>query len=159
RVQQLLEATAARLATRELHPLQRRAYPLGEAIAAFRWMQKGNHVGKIVLSVANPTIRKNAAYLITGGLGGLGRLETEWLAELGAGSIVLLGRRNPSAADQHWIRQVEARYGCAVHAVSGDVSDAKTVTVLLSRFGTEFPPLKGIIHSAGVLDDGVLSEQ
>jgi candicidin polyketide synthase FscE len=157
RVRGLLEGITARLGG-ELQPLRRLVYPLAEGVSAFRTMQQARHIGKVVLTVNRPAIRQGAGYLITGGLGVLGLETAAWLAEQGAECLVLVGRRSPGD-DVRWrLGQLQERHGCTIHVESADVSIAAEVEALVKRFDHEWPPLRGIIHAAGVLDDGVLSE-
>ncbi|MCH8147569.1 MAG: SDR family NAD(P)-dependent oxidoreductase [Planctomycetes bacterium] len=98
------------------------------------------------------------SYLITGGLGGLGIEVAQWLALRGARHIVLVGRGAVSGSALGVIGEMQ-RSAVTVKVMKADVSDAKDVTAVLSHFGTSFPPLRGLFHSAGLLDDGVLVNQ
>ena len=78
------------MASGEIAPLPFEIYPLAEAKTAFRRMQQARHIGKIVLQMPNPLQpRGDRSYLITGGLGALGLHTAAYLAQLGAGDIVL----------------------------------------------------------------------
>ncbi len=98
--------------------------------------------------------RPEAQYLVTGGLGALGLRVARWLAGRGARHLVLLGRRGPSPVAEAAIRDLEQR-GVRVQVHQIDVADLDA----LRRVVGEIPDLRGIIHAAGVLDDGVLAEQ
>ena len=96
----------ARVATGELKPLVHSRWPLAEAGAALRFMRSARHLGKIVVTtqpLVTGGLREDRTYLVTGGLGGIGLAVAEWLADLGAGTIVLNGRRPPDddAQDGH----------------------------------------------------------
>ena len=81
------------------HRLPVEIYPLAEARTAFRRMQQARHIGKIVLQMPNPLKpREDRSYLITGGLGALGLHTAAYLAQLGAGDIVLTSRRTARSA-------------------------------------------------------------
>jgi len=99
-----------------------------------------------------------ATYLITGGLGGLGLELARWMVERGARHLVLVGRRAPSAAAEEAVLALE-RAGARVTIESVDVSREDEVARLLQRIDVESPPLRGILHAAGVLDDGALVQQ
>lgn len=104
------------------------------------------------------TILGEGTYLVTGGLGGLGLKVTEMLAKRGAGRIVLTGRHGPDEDTRAILRKLEKK-GADIMVEKVDVSDVQKMTGLfksLTRFG---PPLKGIIHTAGVIDDGLLTGQ
>ena len=96
--------------------------------------------------------------MITGGLAGLGLLTADWLVREGARHLVLTGRSEPSEQALDMIRAME-REGARVLIARGDVSDRSHLEEVFAKFGSELPPLAGIIHSAGVLDDGVLLHQ
>ncbi len=102
-------------------------------------------------------IQPDATYLVTGGLGALGQRVAGWLVDQGARNLVLTGRRAPVDAALSRIRELEAR-GVKVVVAEADVAKAKDVAVLAATLGS-LPPLKGIVHAAGVLDDGVLLQQ
>jgi acyl carrier protein/NADP-dependent 3-hydroxy acid dehydrogenase YdfG len=72
----------------------------------------------------------------------------------GVRHLILVGRSKPSQAAQETIRQLE-QVGANVHVVQADVSNRDDVArIIESKI-----PLRGIIHAAGILDDGVLIEQ
>lgn len=102
-------------------------------------------------------VRPDDTYLITGGLGGLGLLVAHWLVEQGAHHLVLMGRSQPKPAVQHQI-QTWATVGAMVTVAQGDVSDRTQVANVLAQIDQTYP-LAGIIHAAGVLDDGILVQQ
>ena len=112
-------------------------------------------------SINNPqaiVIKPDATYLITGGMSGLGLLVAQWLVERGARHLVLMGRRAPSEEALRAIREMEQREA-QVFAMQGDVSHAEDVARVLAEINQALPLLRGVIHSAGVLDDGVLLQQ
>ena len=100
----------------------------------------------------------DATYLITGGLGALGLEVARWMAANGAGHLALVGRRPPSTAAAAAIAGIEAA-GATVRTFAADVASASDVAVLFAAIDREMPPLRGIVHSAGVLDDGMLAQQ
>ncbi|MDZ8033650.1 SDR family NAD(P)-dependent oxidoreductase [Nostoc sp. DedSLP04] len=100
-------------------------------------------------------IRVDSTYLITGGLGGLGLLVARWLVEQGAKNLVLVGRSGVQD-----VNQIEAleQAGAKVIVAQADVSDMTAMQQLFSEIQQSLPPLQGVIHSAGVLADGVLQQ-
>jgi NAD(P)-dependent dehydrogenase (short-subunit alcohol dehydrogenase family)/acyl carrier protein len=123
-------------------------------------MQQARHIGKIVLQIPKPLQpRDDRSYLITGGLGALGLHTAAYLAQLGAGDIVLTSRRTPDADAQRVIDDITERYRCRIHTFSADVGDEAEVDALLGRIRQELPPLAGVAHLAGVLDDALLAQQ
>ena len=103
------------------------------------------------------TVRADASYLITGGLGGLGLEVARWLLTRGATRIVLAGRNVPPHPASI---EAFARDGADIEAVPCDVTDALQVTRIVERLADDAErPLRGIVHAAGVLDDGLLVQQ
>jgi acyl transferase domain-containing protein/acyl carrier protein len=148
----------------ELEPLPLRTFALDEVVAAFRHMQQAQHIGKIVVEHPHPAagealrLRGDRSYLITGGLRGLGLLVAERLVERGARHLLLAGRGEPTAAAAATLEALRRR-GAVVEVARADVSRPEDVGRLLARVDGGLPPLAGVVHAAGVLDDGVLAEQ
>jgi myxalamid-type polyketide synthase MxaC len=107
---------------------------------------------------AAPRLRADGSYLVTGGLGRLGLRLAGWMAARGAGCLILAGRSDPAPEAAAQLSRLRAA-GARVEAVRLDVADAGAVEALLGRCGAAWPPLRGLVHAAGVLDDGVLLEQ
>ena len=172
-VGRVLEQVAAGL----LRPLPTTVLPLAQAEDAFRRMSQPGHQGKLVLVPAArlpgpaeapeaiepgappPRLaRADGSYLITGGLGGLGLVAAEVLARGGAGHLLLLGRsgaRGPVAAQA--LARIEAA-GARVTIATQDVGDEPALAALLRALPAS-QPLRGVIHTAGVLDDALLEHQ
>jgi acyl transferase domain-containing protein/predicted O-methyltransferase YrrM/acyl carrier protein len=98
------------------------------------------------------------SYLITGGMRGLGLRVAEWMVERGARNLVLLGRAEPSATARAALDRL-ASAGTRIIVARGDVADRQRLAEILNEIEHSLPPLRGVIHSAGVLDDGVLLQQ
>jgi len=149
-----------------LKPLPYKVFALQDVVSAFRYMAQAKHIGKVVVTIPENSLRDsaprefggNSSYLITGGLGALGLKVAHWMVEQGAQHLVLTGRRGTSAAVQQEISQLE-QAGAQVLVVKADVSDQEDVIRLLSAVKNSMPPLRGIVHAAGVLDDGMLMGQ
>ncbi|MBI1390263.1 MAG: SDR family NAD(P)-dependent oxidoreductase [bacterium] len=101
-------------------------------------------------------IRSDAAYLITGGLGDIGLLTARWLIDRGAGYIALCGRSEPTGERLHALERLLKN--ARVEFIQTDVTDAESVSRMLKRLHTEAPPLRGVIHAAGVFDDRLLAD-
>jgi myxalamid-type polyketide synthase MxaB len=141
----------------KLEPPPLKIYAVTHAADAFRYMLLAKHIGKIVLDfegLEDTLIRKEGIYLITGGLGGLGLKVSQWLAEQGAGHLLLAGRSGANSDQAKLvIAELEAA-GISVKVVKADISKAKDVKNILNI--CEEKGLRGIIHAAGILEDGVL---
>ena len=151
----------AQLSEGVLEPLIHSRWPLAEAGPALGFMRAARHLGKIVVT-ANPLargrLRQDRTYLVTGGLGGIGCAVAEWLADRGAGTIVLNGRRDPDAEARETIEALR-RKGIRVEVELADVTDVAALDAMLARMDAELPPLGGVIHSVGVLSDAALTNQ
>ncbi len=103
------------------------------------------------------SIAGDGTYLITGGLGGLGLLTADWLVEQGARQLILVGRSAPSVETEQHLADLRAQ-GITVTVQQVDVTDQVAVQHLLAGVDPQHP-LRGVIHSVGVLDDGLLLQQ
>ncbi|MDP3406124.1 MAG: SDR family NAD(P)-dependent oxidoreductase, partial [Brevundimonas sp.] len=148
-----------------LHPVPYRSTPLERIAETLRSFRKATHIGKFVTPFMDSTVdmvpaevalplKDAGSYLITGGLTGFGLSTALWLASRGAKHLVLVGRRGAATPEaQDALADLRAT-GVQVETVAVDVSDAAQVRALIGRFGSEWPRLHGIIHSAMVLRDG-----
>jgi acyl transferase domain-containing protein/acyl carrier protein len=171
RFAELLREIVGLVDARELAPLSWRAFPASRAIDAFRHLAQAQHVGKVVLTFPDPEarlaqpaptadgrLRADASYLVTGGLGGLGLEVARWMVARGARQLVLAGRGQPSPSAEDAIATLEAA-GARVLVARADVTQPAEVERLFARIDRELPPLRGVVHAAGVLDDGLLLQQ
>ena len=161
RVGKVLRGIVERLSSGELKPIIHSRWPLAEAGAALSFMRSARHLGKVVVTtppLVKGRLRQDRTYLVTGGLGGIGCAVAGWLADHGAGAIVLNGRRDPDAAAQEVIEALKDR-GVKVQVELADMTDMAAVDAMLARVDRELPPLGGVIHSVGVLSDGALTNQ
>ena len=159
-IQRLLCELAQAIEDGSLTALPVQRFSFAQAADAFRHMAQARHVGKIVLVAETgrsvPTIRADGAYLITGGLGGLGLTTAGWLIERGARHVILASRRDASPEALQRIADWE-RQGARVEAVSLDVSRHADVEQFFASWGDR-PRLRGVIHAAGWLDDGAVTQ-
>jgi epothilone polyketide synthase D len=162
-IRQMFEKVLQMFERKELQPLHQRTYPLNRVVEAYRLMQQGKHMGKVVITLPQPQeekslVRGEASYLITGGLGALGLQAARWLVEQGAQHLVLVGRRSPSTEAEQVISELQS-LGAEVVVEQGDIAKPEDVARILERIGTTMPSVRGILHAAGVLEDGLLQQQ
>ncbi len=143
------------------YPLPIKTFSIQQTTQAFRHMQQAKHIGKVVLTLptiqpSEVSINSNSCYLITGGLGALGLQVAQWIVAQGGRHIALTGRRAPTDSAQLAIEQLE-NSGAKVSILLGDISAEKDVETIFQQL-EKLPPLKGIVHAAGVLEDGLLSQ-
>jgi NADPH:quinone reductase-like Zn-dependent oxidoreductase/acyl carrier protein len=162
RIQAMLRALATELAAGRLEPLPRNVYAAARAADAFRLMAQARHVGKLVVtppaSAAAARVRVDATYLVTGGLGALGLRTAEWLHARGARSLVLMGRSAPAPSVAERLGRLELD-GTTIRVIQGDVARDEDVRAALAEIARTLPPLRGVVHAAGVLDDAMLAGQ
>ena len=99
------------------------------------------------------SLRADSTYLITGGMGSLGIRTAKWMVQRGARHLVLLGRSEPSSLAGSMIEQMRHE-GIEVLIAQADVSDMGQLKNVIDKIGNNMPVLRGVIHAAGVLDDG-----
>lgn len=132
----------------------------GEVEVALR--PEGRYVARlsrstILSAVDKAPVRADASYLITGGLGGLGLSVARWLVEQGARSLILVGRRDPSEDARARLAELD-RAGVSVLVVRADVSRREDVAAVMADLDAHAPPLAGVVHAAGVIQDRTILE-
>ncbi|MGB3483286.1 MAG: sulfolipid-1 biosynthesis phthioceranic/hydroxyphthioceranic acid synthase [Mycobacterium sp.] len=168
RVGQLLRKVFSLAADGELPPAGHTDYPLADAATAIRIMGAAQHTGKLLLEVPRTgrtavvidpeqaqVFRPDGAYLITGGLGGLGLFFAETLVASGCGRIVLTSRSQPTLKALETIEMIREMGGdVVVHC--GDIADPGTATDLVTTATATGLPIRGVLHAAAVVEDAML---
>ena len=137
-------------------------YPDGETQIAIS-ARGERHIQRFVaqsldlLPAQQSPVRVDATYLVTGGLGMLGRSVVKWLMNNGARHLVLTGRNASTEAAQDLIKTARNN-SVSIKVIAADISRHEDVSQLIRTIGSECPPLKGVVHSAGILDDGILAQ-
>jgi phthiocerol/phenolphthiocerol synthesis type-I polyketide synthase C len=153
-----------------LRPLPFHVFEADDVVDAFRYMQQAKQIGKIVITYqdginavhtpkpapASLTLRPDATYLVTGGLGGFGLRTAQWLVEKGARNLVLLSRRGATGTEAETAVTDLAARGIRVWARACDVSDESAMDEVFAEMAAELPPLRGVIHAAAVIEDGLV---
>ncbi|WP_372012941.1 SDR family NAD(P)-dependent oxidoreductase [Tistrella mobilis] len=161
----LLDEAVAGIEAGHLQPLPVRRFPIGRAEAAFRHLAQARNIGKVVLTVPEPSavasaaagLRADRSYLITGGTGALGRLIARRMIADGARHLVLAGRSAGGEDAAALVQSLtEAASDAEIRVWPLDVTDRAAVEALLDRMEAELAPPGGIVHAAGVLDDGII---
>ncbi|WP_296358928.1 polyketide synthase [Ramlibacter sp.] len=159
RIHQMMDTLAGLFAEGKLKPLPIRTFPMNQTSDALRFIAQARHIGKVVLVPAQQRglVNPDGAVLITGGVGGLGRYLAKWLAtQHGVKDLVLTSRRGMEAPEAQEIVAELADLGVRATVAACDAADAKSLQAVMNGFSAE-RPLRGVVHAAGVLDDGMLS--
>lgn len=131
----------------------------GEDHLAFR--DKNRYVARLVRKQLpeslGVTLQADSTYLITGGLGSLGLKVALWMVEEGARQLVLTGRSGASTQAQETITHME-QAGANVLVAQADVSNQADMVRVLEEVKASMPPLRGIVHAAGVPGYEVLTD-
>jgi NADPH:quinone reductase-like Zn-dependent oxidoreductase/acyl carrier protein len=147
-----------------LRPLPAQAFAFADADAALGQMAQARHVGKLVLvpeaqrRTRTWRVDTDAGYWITGGVGGLGLATARWLVGLGARHLVLTSRHAPDDNAKTVIDALR-RDGAQVDVELADSADHNRMSEIFASFGRARPLLRGVVHAAGTLHDGVLGQQ
>lgn len=156
RIREMLDSLLGFFESGVLEPLPVSAWDIRHAPRAFRFMSQARHTGKVVLSLPSRPIDPRGTVLITGGTGDLGALMARHLAsEHGASHLLLASRRGPEAAGAPALQTELESLGAEVTIAACDVSRRDALETLLNSIPEEHP-LNGVVHTAGVLDDGVI---
>ncbi|KAJ5291615.1 Fum1p [Penicillium angulare] len=134
-----------------------------EVLDAFRYMQQGVHMGKILIEMPQTfadvlvsrseldlSFSSQASYLLVGGLGGLGRAISTWMVENGARYLIYLSRSaGHSKQDRDFMQELEIQ-GCHVTCVRGDVTKLPDVKSAVAKC---IKPLAGVLQMSMALND------
>jgi acyl transferase domain-containing protein/NADPH:quinone reductase-like Zn-dependent oxidoreductase/NADP-dependent 3-hydroxy acid dehydrogenase YdfG/acyl carrier protein len=129
-----------------------------EAREAFRVLGQGHLVGKLVLAIP-PRLDPAGAVLITGGTGALGaEVARHLVSRHGVRHLVLVSRRGVEAPGAEALaRELAALGASSVELAACDVFSREELAALLGSVGSAGRPLTGIVHAAGITDDGVIA--
>ncbi|HEY6881280.1 MAG TPA: SDR family NAD(P)-dependent oxidoreductase, partial [Polyangiales bacterium] len=157
-LEELLEELREWFERGELQPLPLRAYDLRHARSAFGWLANGRNVGKLVLQPPRE-LAPEGTVLITGGVGELGReLARHLVQRHGVRHLVLTSRRGldtPGAGEL--VTSLQSLGAEQVRVLACDVSERAELARVLDAIDPTHP-LTGVVHLAGVLDDGLLAD-
>lgn len=142
-------------------------YAFSQLADAFRQMQSGTEVSKLVLEPHDQDVvpvlsrrtpacqlEPNATYVIAGGLGGLGRSVARWMAGRGAKNLILLSRRGPvQEAAKQLVRELELTCD-NVATPACDVTDSEALRDVIEKCSATMPPVRGCIQGSMVLKVG-----
>jgi amino acid adenylation domain-containing protein len=173
-IRSLLTDVVSHVASGAYRPLPMTMFPAAETPQAFRYMAQRKNIGKVILSMppldsfqpadmthseSSSLVRTGGVVLITGGLGAIGLHVADWLVKQGARRLVLIGRKGPSEASFTRLAALQGQ-GAEIRCLATDVTNRDALASALATLPTEWQQnYAGVMHAAGVLDDGVLLDQ
>ncbi|TQN73576.1 Highly reducing polyketide synthase alt5 [Colletotrichum shisoi] len=133
---------------------------------AFRIMQTGKHIGKMVLKAGDDDLvpivpqrikpfylRPDATYLLPGGLGGLGRSIASWMVDHGARYLAFTSRSGATKPAAKELVDNLVKRGVNVKAFACDISQKEAFAAALEKIKADFPPIAGVLTCAMQLQD------
>ena len=169
----MLQEVMTGLGSGKLAVLPTKTFSSREPAEVFQYMAQGRHIGKLVLAFAGESaampvhppralpgatlFRRDATYILTGALGGVGSAVAEWMAANGAGELVLVSRRAAGIADEELMQRVRAA-GAMVRHSRVDLLDAGATRELIEEIGRSGRRLRGVMHAAAVIDDALIMD-
>src|SRR5215831_1089584 len=170
-VRRLLNEVLALFHDGSFKPLPVTVFPAAVIADAFRLMAQSKQIGKVVIDIENTeglnliashskekVLRSDATYLITGGFGGVGLELCKAVAARGARHLAIVGRRGPASPAAKQVAQELRDRGVSIAELVADVSKEDEVREVLAHIATSMPPLRGIFHAAGVVEDAYLPD-
>ncbi|MGC9382888.1 MDR/SDR family oxidoreductase, partial [Streptomyces sp. MH13] len=155
RIGEMLAELMELFAAGALRPLPVASTDVRRAREVFRSMSQAKHTGKLVLTMPE-TVDVRGTVLITGGTGGLGSWTARHLVRShGVRHLLLASRRGEQAPGAAGLVAELSQLGAEVTVVACDVSDRASLAAVLAAVPAEHP-LTGIVHTAGILDDGTI---
>ena len=168
-LRRLLETVYQQIADGVLPMPETTHFPLRGGAAAVRVMSAAEHTGKLVLDVPHSgqigvvvpperakVFRDDGAYIITGGLGGLGLFLAEKMAAAGCGRIILNGRSEPHPEALQIIARIRS-HGTEIEVERGDIAKPQTADRLVAAATATGLPLRGVLHAAALVEDATLA--
>ncbi|KAI0154906.1 putative polyketide synthase [Xylariaceae sp. FL1272] len=142
-------------------------FEISQLSSAMAFFAKGQHMGKVVLEFDKTTVPAtlvnhtphaqfdpDGAYLLVGGLGGLGRALSLWMAERGARHIVYLSRSATRTPDAESLLNSLVGMGVSPQVLCCDITDYEAVEAAISSISAS-RSIKGLIHAAMVEGDSL----
>ncbi|NJQ17230.1 SDR family NAD(P)-dependent oxidoreductase, partial [Streptomyces bohaiensis] len=156
RIQQMLTELVGLFEQGVLTPLPVTPWHVHRAPEAFRYLREARHTGKVVLTVPRRP-DPDGTVLVTGGTGDLGALVARHLvASRGVRHLLLASRRGDQAPGARELAAELRSAGAEVTVAACDVADRDAVRRLLASVPPTHP-LTGVVHTAGVVEDGVVT--
>lgn len=109
--------------------------------------------------INNSDIDKQGIYILTGGLGGIGRVVTKWLAEKEVERIILINRRLPKIDEIAEIKELQTKYNCIIQIERTNILEYNEFEkFIINNLGKDCKKVKGIFHLAGIINDATINK-
>ncbi|KAI1299584.1 hypothetical protein F5Y03DRAFT_408749 [Xylaria venustula] len=165
----LLKDTLGLLEQGAQHPSPLHVYSVSAVEDAFRFLQSGKNTGRIVITVDPDAIvpqrvlekkawkfDPQAAYVVAGGFGGIGRAIIKWMVDRGVKRLIILSRSGPVSKAAMELVSNLAVHGVTVFAPRCDASSSTSLAEVLRECEAQaLGPIKGCINASMVLQDAV----
>jgi acyl transferase domain-containing protein/NADPH:quinone reductase-like Zn-dependent oxidoreductase/acyl carrier protein/NADP-dependent 3-hydroxy acid dehydrogenase YdfG len=160
----ILQEVLDKFKQRIFAPINKKVFPVANVIEGFVFMARGAHIGKIVFAIDDKNLSlipikkqekmfdEKDTFLITGGLGGLGLELAAWLISNGVKNLVLVSRSGETRKSSNRL-ELFRRQGINILIKKVNVSDFENLKIVINEVNMLMPPIKGIVHAAGVLED------
>ncbi|KUJ19541.1 reducing type I polyketide synthase [Mollisia scopiformis] len=171
-IQRILQQVMSMFSLNQLSaPYPLHVFPISDTEKAFRFLQGGKSSGKIVLKIEEKSkvltslttksayrFKNNVTYVISGGLGGLGRSISRWMVARGARNLILLSRSGPASnvKAQELLAELRKK-GVHVVAPACDITCLPSLQKILDDYKDEMPPIMGCFQGAMVLKDATFA--
>ena len=152
------------------YPICHTVFPAEKIKSAFKFMSKGTHIGKIVISfdkkptsimAKTPDVKKsdpNGTYIVTGGTKGLGAEFVRFLILTGVKKIIILSRSGINEELPELVKEFDIDIKDYITSLQVDLSDKSSLKKVMDHIRSKFPPIKGIIHAASIYLDQLIPE-
>ncbi|GAM27561.1 hypothetical protein SAMD00019534_107370 [Acytostelium subglobosum LB1] len=153
--------------SKSLNPLPLNTFNISNVVQSLRYMSSGNHIGKNLVSwcdinkVAHTvdlplTLATGATYMFTG-LGGLAMTMANKMVQLGAKNLVFVSRNGADTKQKQSF--IESLSGVNVCVKKCDLTNENKTRSVFAELIKEGHVIKGVFHTAGLLQDKRLVEQ
>lgn len=162
-VNEKLTTIISDIENKTIKPLLFTKFSINAVKNAFKYMAQAKHVGKVIINMAVENkslvnIQPEGAYLITGGLGGLGQLIAHFLIKKGAHHLILLGRHTTGDEKNKLVDSLKKAGAHTVKIHLLDVANFEELAVVFRQSFNHMTSIKGVVHAAGIINDAVLTK-
>jgi len=150
---------SSELCAGRIRPLRQITHTMGSVANAMRQLSQASHVGKVVASTdrlkEHAYMDQSASVTISGGVGGLGLMISDWIiTHYKYPAVNLLGRSGKVNEDQSWKQLSNSTVSLVVSMA--DFGCAEDIVTSLEEQGLH---MTNLMHASGILRDSLLEKQ